>query len=82
MNAISEGSLSELAGSLTAPQKIALRLFTPKQARRIFPEINPRTAQALWSIGLLTRDTREGVAYFMLSDVGEKIKQVLSAQSL
>ena len=79
MNVISEGSLLELGGRLTAPQKIALKLFKPKQARRIFPDINPRTAQALWSLGLLTRDTREGVAYFMLTDAGEKLKQVLSA---
>ena len=59
--------------SLTEPQKIALRKFHPGQKRKAYPEINPRTASALWSLGLLQGETVEGARIFALTPAGERV---------
>lgn len=59
--------------SLTEPQKIALRKFRPGQERKAYPEINPRTASALWSLGLLRGEIVEGARIFALTPTGERI---------
>jgi len=59
--------------SLTEPQKIALRKFVPGQKRKAHPEINPRTASALWSLGLLRGEIVKGTRIFILTQAGESV---------
>jgi len=59
--------------SLTEPQKVALRRFFPGRKRKAHPEINPRTASALWSLGLLQGEIVEGTRIFILTQAGERV---------
>lgn len=73
--------LNNIAATLTAPQKAAVKAFVPSQERGVFPDINPRTAQALYSLGVLEREVRGGTAYFKLTDAGEELQVFLSCTS-
>lgn len=62
---------------LTLPQKAALAKFAPGVKRAAFPDINPRTAEALWSKGLIKGETISGIRLFTLTDLGLKMQQSL-----
>jgi len=62
--------------ALTPPQRAALALFKPDQKRRAFPDINPRSATALWRKGLLQGLNEGGKTYFLLSEQGLRIRQI------
>lgn len=81
MNSNDFGSIDKIAASLTGPQKDALKLFVPSKARRVFPDINPRTAQALWSLGILMRETMGRTSYFSLTAAGEELQARLGITS-
>ncbi|GAA0659742.1 hypothetical protein FHT00_003579 [Sphingomonas insulae] len=63
--------------ALTSPQRAALALFKPGQKRRAFPDINPRSATALWRKGLLQGLHEGGKTYFLLSDQGVRIWRIV-----
>jgi hypothetical protein len=63
---------------LTRAQKNALELFEPGKPRKAFPDINPRTATALWSMGLLRGELIDGCRIFTLTRDGELARQTLS----
>lgn len=49
----------------------ALLRFKPGVKRSAFPDINPRTASALWSKGLLRGEIESGTRQFILTELGE-----------
>ena len=67
-----------LLSNLTLPQKTALRKFEPGCKRRSYPDINPRTASALWSLGLLKGEIADGTRQFVLTKTGEEVRKLLS----
>lgn len=69
---------SSLGVDLTVPQKAALKKFEFGVKRAAFPDINPRTAQALWSKGLIRGETVSGSRLFNLTDLGLRVQQDLS----
>lgn len=66
---------------LTVAQKLALTRFEPCQPRKPFPDINPRTATALWSIGLLKGDLIDGDRVYVLTTDGELARQAIMRAS-
>ena len=71
-------SLSDIWNGLTDPQRAALGRFVPGVKRPAYPDINPRTATALWSKRLIKGETIQGVRLFLLTDLG---KLILSSES-
>lgn len=60
---------------LTAPQRDALRLFEPGVQRTAYPDINPRTASALWSKGLVKGVIKNGKRHFILTELGTSLRR-------
>ena len=77
--AFEEVALIKVLESLTRPQRAALGLFEPNQKRRAFPDINPRSATALWRMGLLRGSHKSGKTYYLLSAKGVRAQQIAFA---
>ena len=73
---LDEVGLTMVLEALTPPQRAALALFKPEQKRRAFPDINPRSAAALWRMGLLQGSYEGGTTYFLLSEKGLRVRQI------
>jgi hypothetical protein len=73
---MSSVSLSAILSSLTGPQKVSLGRFVPGVRRPAYPDINPRTAAALWSKGLIKGEITRGSRLFILTDLGEQVQLV------
>jgi hypothetical protein len=63
--------------ALTAPQRDALRRFKPGVQRTAYPDINPRTASALWSMGLVKGVISSGNRYFILTELGVSMRGLI-----
>lgn len=74
------GDKSSVLPALTRPQRTALLLFSPGQPRGAFPDVNPRTAAALWSSGLLSGEISDGKYVYVLTPEGEKVRSRLMAE--
>jgi len=59
---------------LTEAQKGALTKFEPGCKRKPYPDVNPRTVSALWSLGLLKGEVVQGNRLFILTELGEEIR--------
>jgi len=68
-------SLSTILSSLTSPQKIALGRFVAGVKTHAYPHINPRTAAALWSKGLIKGEIIQGSRVFILTELGEQAQR-------
>lgn len=68
-------SLSAILSSLTDPQKVALKKFVSGVKRPAYPDINPRTAAALWSKGLIKGEIVQGGRVFILTDLGRQVQR-------
>lgn len=65
-------ALKKVLTSLTEPQKAALQRFVKGVKRSAFPDINPRTAAALWSKALIKGEIVQGARVFLLTEMGEQ----------
>ena len=80
MDGVAEhASLLKEIGQLTPPQRLALSLFEPGRSRRAFPDVNPRSAIALWQKGVLQGFRERGKLHFVLSEKGVKMRQIALA---
>lgn len=68
-------SLSSILSNLTSPQKAALGKFVSGVKRAAHPDINPRTASALWSKGLIKGETIQGSRVFILTELGAQAQR-------
>lgn len=59
--------------ALTAPQRAALTFFQDGRWKGVFPVVNPRTAAALLSFGLLECERVNGRRVYRISNDGMKI---------
>lgn len=76
--AADHAALLKEIGSLTPPQRAALGLFEPGLPRRAYPDVNPRCAIALWQKGVLQGSRESGKMYFLLSEKGVMMRQIVS----
>lgn len=60
--------------ALTPAQQRALTYFVPNVWRAAFPDINPRTASALWQMGLIRGKTQLGKQIFCLTEAGAAVQ--------
>jgi hypothetical protein len=75
---ISELTETPKALKLTKPQREALSLLQPDVWRGAFPDINPRTAAALWALGLVQGKLERGKRLFCLTKSGELARSTLA----
>lgn len=67
-------------GQLTNPQKLGLHCFVDAEWRGAFPDVNPRTASALWKLGLLDRKREDGRHQYRLTGLGLELLRLLSVE--
>ena len=60
---------------LTDAQLRALAVFEPKTWRGAFPDVNPRSAEALWRLGLVEGRLEQGKRLFRLTAAGERARE-------
>lgn len=70
-----QGTRTVNSADLTEAQRNALRRFEPGVKRTAFPDINPRTASALWSKGLVKGEVIGGTRQFILTETGEAMRK-------
>lgn len=80
--AVDDASLLKAIDELTPPQRLALLLFEPGRPRRAFPDVNPRSAIALWGKGVLLGSRESGKQYFLLSEKGVRMRQIAFATAI
>lgn len=70
-------SLRSIITNLTGPQRVALGKFVSGVKRSAYPDINPRTAAALWSKGLIKGEIIQGSRVFVLTDLGRQVQRAV-----
>lgn len=64
-----------MSDQLTQAQRAALDHFERDTFSTAFPNVNPRTASALWSKGLIRGQVLEGKRYYQLTELGEELRR-------